>query len=197
MKNKTKKKQYGGISPHDVITTENRDRHIGRFVKIILLDNTNDTDLFGSYFVRELVDHTFKIINSNPFREFTLDDNFIALESVGNDYDEEILLNIPSRLLDILYNKPYLVKLITGSNISSMFTIDNITRLNEGARDRRRRRRLTLTEHPAETSTLPLYSDRRSDNPLPFSSTVTLNTINGPLDVNIPLELLKIIASHI
>ena len=208
-KRKSMKKQYGGIDPRDIITTENRDMHIGRLVQIKLTGNQQQvpgggpTDIYGDHFIYELVDKTFKIVDSNPFRRYALDDNFVALEPI-HDYNNffdmnnaEILVRIPSTFsAAVLYPNNYIVKLLSGSGISNIFTRGNINRSTAARQDFRRRRGLALTEHPAETAVIPSHFARRATNPMPFDASVTVNTLDGPVEVEIPTNVMEIIRGY-
>ena len=196
------KKQYGGIDPRDIITTENRDMHIGRLVQIKMNRDNTETDIFGNYFIRELVDKTFKIIDSNPFRQYTLDDNFVALNPI-HDYnnffdmnDADILVDIPSNFsATALRDNDHIVKLLSGSGISNIFTRDNINRSTAARKDFVRRKGLALTEHPAETAVIPSHSVRRATNPMPFDASVIINTLDGPVEVEVPKNVMEVIRS--
>ena len=196
------KKQYGGIDPRDIITTENRDMHIGRLVQIKMNRHNTETDIFGNYFIRELVDKTFKIIDSNPFRQYALDDDFVALEPI-HDYnnffdmnDADILVDIPSTFsATALRDNDHIVKLLSGSGISNIFTRGNINRSTAARQDFRRRKGLALTEHPAETVVIPSHSVRRATNPMPFDASVIINTLDGPIQVEVPLNVMEVIRS--
>ena len=196
------KKQYGGIDPRDIITTENRDMHIGRLVQIKMNRDNTETDIFGNYFIRELVDKTFKIIDSNPFRQYTLDDNFVALNPI-HDYnnffdmnDADILVDIPSTFsATALRDNDHIVKLLSGSGISNIFTRDNINRSTAARKDFVRRKGLALTEHPAETAVIPSHSVRRATNPMPFDASVIINTLDGPVEVEVPKNVMEVIRS--
>ena len=199
-KSKSMKKQYGGIDPRDIITTENRDMNVGRLVQIKMNKNIRETDIFGNYFIDELIGKTFKIIGNNPFRQYTLNDNFIALEPI-HDYnnffdmnDADILLDIPSNFLDI-GNSNYIVKLLSGSGISNIFTRDNINRSTAARQDFVRRKGLALTEHPAETAVIPSHLARRATNPMPFDASVIVNTLDGPIQVELPPNVMEVISS--
>ena len=192
------KKQYGGIHPSDIITTENRDMHIGRLVQIKIIRQNTHTDLFGNHFTPDLVNKTFKIIDSHHYGQYATDDNFVALEPI-HDYNhffdmdnEPLLITIPSNFIDIR-NIPYIVKLISFRNI---FTRDNINRSTAARQDFRRRKGLALTEHPAETEVIPSHSARRATNPMPFDASVIINTKDGPLQVQVPENIMKKIKEY-
>ena len=189
------------VNPGNIITNQNKNRYLGRLVKITELYPSNETDGYGDHFLKDLSEQNLIFRIQTPFREdgYYLND-FVKIKPIRNyTFDmigrNEIFIKIPDTTNDINYMLfPYVVELVTGSGLSENMRSENILHRN---RVRSRRRRLALTEHPAETSVLPLNYHIRSQNPLPFNSSVILNTEEGQIEVELPLEIMENIARYI
>ena len=196
---KTKRKQSGGVNPGNIITNENKNKYLGRLVKIKTLIPNNKTDEYGMYFLQGFADNNniFRIMT--PFRG-DLDgyDNSVILKPIklyGLFDRENILIKVPNTIDNLDSNIfPNLVELVTGSGLSKSMEPNNI--LTRG-RMRTRKRQLALTEHPVETHVLPIDSHKRSINPRPLNSSVILNTNDGPITVDVPIELMELISSYV
>lgn len=190
------------VNPANIITNENKNRHLGRLVKIIELypDNTK-TDANNLHFLKDMSNKNIIFRIQTPFREdnFYLDDyvkikpiKYYTYDMIGR---EELFIKLPDTIDDINYMLfPYVVELVTGSGLSENMRSENI--LNR-SRVRTRRRRLALTEHPAETSVIPLHTHIRSQNPLAFNSSVIVNTDDGPEEIELPEEVMRIISRYV
>jgi hypothetical protein len=189
------------VNPGNIITNENKNRYLGRLVKITELyeDNTK-TDGNNSHFLKDLSKNLIFRIQT-PFRD---DDyylnSYVKIKPIKHyNYDmigrDEMFIEVPDTIDDIDYiTFPYVVELVTGSGLSERMRSDNIL---TKSRERGRRRRLAVTEHPAETSALPIHSHIRSSNPWSFNSSVIVNTINGPVEVELPMEVMRIIGRYL
>ena len=145
----------------------------------------------------------FKI--STPFRSHAgaaFNDDYVVLIPIDKNIEgyviDELFVRIPNNMDEVFNNQfSNLVELMTGSGVSQMLTRDNIRRLNRNARDRRRRRQLALTEPQWVTDILPLHSDRRATNPRPLDASVTIDTDDGPVNIDVPQDLLNLIAENV
>lgn len=190
------------VNPGNIITNENKNRYLGRLVKITELypDNTK-TDGNTTHFLKDISEEKIIFRIQTPFREddYYLDKyvkikpiKYYNWDMLGRD---ELYIEIPDTIDDIDYlSYPYVVELVTGSGLSKSMRSENM--LNK-SRIRTRRRRLALTEHPAETSVLPLNYHIRSTNPLSFNSSVILNTEEGQVEVELPQEIMEIISKYV
>ncbi len=190
------------VNPRNIITNENKNRYLGRLVKITELypDNTK-TDGDTTHFLKDISEEKIIFRIQTPFREddYYLDKyvkikpiKYYNWDMLGRD---ELYIEIPDTIDDINYMLfPYVVELVTGSGLSENMRSENI--LNR-SRVRTRRRRLALTEHPAETSVLPLNYHIRSQNPLAFNSSVIVNTDDGPEEIELPEEVMRIISRYV
>jgi hypothetical protein len=219
---KSKRKQSGGINPANIITTQNKNNYIGRLVKIKEIIPNIETEFLDEYNMRETL---WKI--ERPDLNFVMDQRRVAvthaqhfglpvpgwvtnrdhiiLSTEDDRYNEaagyyNTILSIPNNMDEIYNNQfDYLIELVTDTGVSEMLTRDNIRRLNRNARDRRRLRQLALTEARIDTerSRLDLHSTQRVTNPTAFNATITINTMDGPTEVEVPEEIMEIIASYI
>ena len=189
------------VNPGNIITNENKNRYLGRLVKITELyeDNTK-TDGNNLHFLKDLSKNLIFRIQT-PIRD---DDyylnSYVKIKPIKHyNYDmigsDEMFIEVPDTFDDIDYiTFPYVVELVTGSGLSERMRSDNIL---TKYRERGRRRRLAVTEHPAETSALPIHSHIRSSNPWSFNSSVIVNTINGQVEVELPMEVMRIIGRYL
>ena len=220
-KRKSRRKQSGGINPANIITTQNKNNYIGRLVKIKeIIPNLETAYLAEGFNIREMLwkigqpdpgllavqrRYAYTLLHDFgiPIPGWVTNSDHVVLSIADDDDDDEysdVILSIPNNIDEIYNNQfDFFIELVTDTGVSEMLTRDNITRLNRNARDRRRLRQLALTEARIDTerSRLDLHSRQRAPDPTPFDATITINTMDGPTEVEVPVEIMEIISSYI
>ena len=97
------------VNPGNIITNQNKNRYLGRLVKITELYPSNKTDGFGDYFLKDLSEQNLIFRIQTPFREDEdyLND-YVKIKPVRNyNFDmigrNEIFIGIPDTINDINY----------------------------------------------------------------------------------------------
>jgi hypothetical protein len=172
------------VNPGNIITNENKNRYLGRLVKITELypDNTK-TDGDTTHFLKDISEEKIIFRIQTPFKTdgYYLDKyvkikpiKYYNWDMLGRD---ELFIEIPDTIDDINYMLfPYVVELVTGSGLSENMRSENM--LNK-------------------SRILPLNYHIRSTNPLSFNSSVILNTKEGQIEVELPQEIMEIISKYV
>ena len=101
-RNRTRRKQRGGVRFSDIITVENRDRFVGQEIEIVSITDLipNETDITGGEFISELKTQPGFIEEADQGDIDYFDDTGI-LSVYYPRYDSEFILHIPQNLREL------------------------------------------------------------------------------------------------